>query len=1158
MSTTTSSGNSADARRAQAWAPQSTPLDSGAVFDVTPQLAVQPNGGGGAVAVWIKRVDLDPADSLPAVYHLYATHLTSGVPDATDSACPAGGFPFGNPDATGNDGVCVIDTGSAQYDAWSPKVSMDNNGDAIVVWQQHDGTAQRVYARRFTGGSWGALQQLNDSIEFTNFDAADPAIALEPDPTNNGAPDDGVGSAMAAWSQYNEKDWVQVFNSDLTSTNEIVPTNATGTNWTGPTNVFSSDNVYAVYNNTSQDDLCATGFGFGFPTTENIRGIIVSVEGNGTSATPADRQYRIGLTKSGCTLDGTRKTGIQMNQTTDTVTNTGNSYDLWGTTWTPADINASSFGVLISDNDATAQPLNIDKITVTIVTDSSPQCQSGVDHECASVNATAVYNGQLYAGLGNSFNGSSDVYVYDPGSNRWSYSFNDGDAVNGYPQVISMAVYNGKLYVGLGDIFGNNRGDIRVFDGTTWTTLITNNLTCAPVPCANTGGPAAYDSVRSMAVYNNQLYIGMGSSSNGDGDVWRCTSCDGSDWQKIWDSTVAFTADFYGSVDAMTVYQCPTCSSPQLYIGMGSLFSSQGTADVLRCTQCDGTDWAKVLDNPTTSPYKSVSSLAVHNGQLYIGYGYDLSATTGTGDIRRCTKCDGSDWSGLVFDASTYAENYEAVVSMISYNGLLYIGLGATGQTSGTPGHGDIKRCRVCDGTDWTNSRNDAATYESVHTFAVYNGDLYAGFGNSILRDGDIFKFAAGWQTVARRFVNGVGWDTLDTTVCPAGSGVNDGICYISGLAGTSVQPTEAPRVAMDNAGRAVAAFVQMVRQANCITGTDPTDTLTIACIDSTLQANLFNAASWSSPIDLDPGLSSVAAASQLICFENGILGGTSTDACVNVIEYDLSVSPAGQAALLIKTAWKSNEDFELTNPPPQGCGDNRLGNNTNCIPNGNAFEDYMGQAIVARQYTMGAAWNVGNWPLTRLANFGYANGTNFGTGPFPAGCPSSATIDGGRVILNCRFDNPRIAPAAAGTTVVAVYESYNGTNNDILAHRYDGATWGAFSTVDAGGGDAHAPQIAMDNSGDGVAVWTQNDGAKFRIYSNCYAPAAGIGTCGNVVSTGWQGAANVDGDVGSESAYYSPVVGLPGPGGAGSALSLFLGWSLLDNSTRLYYATGP
>jgi hypothetical protein len=42
------------------------------------------------------------------------------------------------------------------------------------------------------------------------------------------------------------------------------------------------------------------------------------------------------------------------------------------------------------------------------------------------------------------------------------------------------------------------------------------------------------------------------------------------------------------------------------------------------------------------------------------------------------------------------------------------------------------------------------------------------------------------------------------------------------------------------------------------------------------------------------------------------------------------------------------------------------------------------------------------------------------------------------------------------------------------------------------------------------------------------------------------------------ESAYYNPVIGLPGTGGAGNALSLFLGWSVLDNSTRVFYATGP
>ena len=1235
MSTTTSSGNSSDTRRAGIWAISGKPIETGTVFDVTPQLASQPNGGGGAIAVWIKRVDLNPADNFPAVYHLFARHLTGGIPDGP----PDSGCPFGNPDATGDDGICQIDTGNAQYDAWSPKVAMDNNGDAVVVWQQHDGTATRVYARRFTaasGGSWGPYQQLNDSVEFAAFDAGDPAIALEPDPANNGGTDDGVGSAMAAWSQYNVKDWVQVFNSDTANPTPKTPGAASGTNWAAtPSGTLAnavqvaSDGFYATYNNTTQDDLCVTGFNFNI-TAAIIQGIIVSVEGNGSSATPADRQYRIGLTTTGCTLAGTRKTGIQMSQTTNTGTVTGNLNDLWGTTWTPSDIGAPgspnpSFGVLISDNDTTAAPLNIDRVRITVMTDQGPQCPGGANNNCAQVTAmVGVYNGQLFAGMGGIQRGSSDIFVYDRSTNTWSYSFNDDDPTNGYEQVTSMAVYNGKLYAGLGaSITTNHEGDIRVFDGTAWTPLTTNNLSCGggSPPCANVGGAAIYNAVRSMAVYqcpacsSPQLYIGMGSgvgASPGNGDIWRCTVCDGSDWQMVWDSPVFPNPGFYGSVDVMTVYQCPACANPQLYAGFGDGFNaSTTTADVKRCTICDGSDWTTVLDNSTT--YGAVRSMAVYNGQLYIGYGDDSSPPpAGNGDIKRCTVCDGTDWSALVFDGGSYTEKYASVDTMISFNGLLYIGLGDPG-TGSSPGDGDIKACRVCAGTDWTGSYDSvgAASYDSVHSLAIYDGELYAGFGNAFGTGGDIWRFSAGWQTVTRRMVNGV-WDTTDAICPPAGSGVSDGICYVSGVLSTAVQPTQNPRVKVDNTGRSIVAFIQMIQQSDCFIPPtfDPTNVgqpgnfndifiSTGNCMVSSLAANLFDGTSWQNlPIDLHPDANlssgtpgSVALPKQLICFEAGngnqATRGTvsNSDSCVNIVDFDLTMDTTGQTFLLIKTSWGLAEDFSVDNPLGQGCTNqtDAQGHNGDCNPDGNAFENYMGQAIVAREYSMLTPWSAANWTSDILANFGSypvvapgsSTPTVFGTGPFAGGCPSTTLIDGngsttGRLMVNCKFNHPRIAVAASGTTAVAVYESYDGTNYDIMANRcLDGADagnncgdtageWGAFTVIDAGGGDAHAPEIAMDAAGNGLAVWTQNDGTKLRVNSNCFAASPGPGTCGNVVSAGWQGATNMDGGVGSESAYYSPAVNLAAPGGANSALSVFIGWSDLDNSTRLYSATGP
>ncbi|MBI3811422.1 MAG: hypothetical protein HY283_04360 [Nitrospirae bacterium] len=155
-------------------APSTTQLDAGQGFVVDQKVAVEPDGGGTAIAVWIEQSDLDPFDTLPAIYHLYARqyHTAAGI---CGSACwePA----------------TLIDTGSLQFPVWVPQIAMDDNGDAIAVWQQGDGTASRVYARRFSGGTWAVSADLLDS----GGGAASPSIAVEPD---------GGGTAMVTYERF--------------------------------------------------------------------------------------------------------------------------------------------------------------------------------------------------------------------------------------------------------------------------------------------------------------------------------------------------------------------------------------------------------------------------------------------------------------------------------------------------------------------------------------------------------------------------------------------------------------------------------------------------------------------------------------------------------------------------------------------------------------------------------------------------------------------------------------------------------------------------------------------------------------------------------------------------------------------------------------------
>jgi len=154
-------------------------------------------------------------------------------------------------------------------------------------------------------------------------------------------------------------------NPDTAGPNAAGTASDPSTNWTTPGNTTVSDDAYAIYDDNTQDDLQLTNFGFSIPAGSVIDGIVITREGHGTGSTDVKRWFRIGLTKDGSTLVGTRKIGQQLPTTDDTV-EIGNATDLWGTTWTVAEINATTFGVLISDNDTTKDDLNFDYVAVTI------------------------------------------------------------------------------------------------------------------------------------------------------------------------------------------------------------------------------------------------------------------------------------------------------------------------------------------------------------------------------------------------------------------------------------------------------------------------------------------------------------------------------------------------------------------------------------------------------------------------------------------------------------------------------------------------------------------------------------------------------------------------------------------------------------------------
>jgi hypothetical protein len=147
----------------------------------------------------------------------------------------------------------------------------------------------------------------------------------------------------------------------------------TGTAWSSLGSIVSSNNFYASSTNIPANggqsaDLNAMGFGFNIPSTATILGIRVEIERlANASSSIVDRDVL--LLKAGVP-SGSDKANTGATWPTSTITpQYGGSTDLWGTTWTPAQINASNFGVRLrvtNSNSASSRTAQVDHVAITV------------------------------------------------------------------------------------------------------------------------------------------------------------------------------------------------------------------------------------------------------------------------------------------------------------------------------------------------------------------------------------------------------------------------------------------------------------------------------------------------------------------------------------------------------------------------------------------------------------------------------------------------------------------------------------------------------------------------------------------------------------------------------------------------------------------------
>jgi hypothetical protein len=91
---------------------------------------------------------------------------------------------------------------------------------------------------------------------------------------------------------------------------------------------------------------------------------------------------------------------------------------------------------------------------------------------------------------------------------------------------------------------------------------------------------------------------------------------------------------------------------------------------------------------------------------------------------------------------------------------------------------------------------------------------------------------------------------------------------------------------------------------------------------------------------------------------------------------------------------------------------------------------------------------------------------------------------------------SPSIAFDGSGNAM-AVWQQSDGTRFNIWARRYvAGSGWGTATLIESDNTDsAEGPEVAVDGSGNAIAVWLQSDGTRYNIWANRYVAGSGWGT---------------------------------------------------------------
>lgn len=187
---------------------------------------------------------------------------------------------------------------------------------------------------------------------------------------------------------------VGIGNSTLFPTSGTDDSTVGTITWSNPGNITAQDTSRATATasgTASTHYVKGSSYGFAIPSGVTITGIVVTVgKFRNGGATGQIRDNSVRLLKGGV-YTGSDYADTSTNWTTGQSTITyGGTTDLWGTTWTDTDINASNFGAALSAKGTVAgtdRVANVDYIIITVYYNNGVT----IANQCMVIGVTAGF-----------------------------------------------------------------------------------------------------------------------------------------------------------------------------------------------------------------------------------------------------------------------------------------------------------------------------------------------------------------------------------------------------------------------------------------------------------------------------------------------------------------------------------------------------------------------------------------------------------------------------------------------------------------------------------------------------------------------------------------------------------------------------------------------